>query len=58
LRATKREDPRAEHVKKYNLSHLRALFLAGERSDADILHWAEENLEVPVIDHLLQAETG
>ncbi|HKI16270.1 MAG TPA: AMP-binding protein, partial [Isosphaeraceae bacterium] len=33
FRAIKREDPRAEYMKKYDLSHFRALFLAGERSD-------------------------
>ena len=45
-------------MKKYDLSHFRALFLAGERSDPDTLHWAEENLKVPVIDHWWQTETG
>jgi propionyl-CoA synthetase len=58
FRAIKREDPRAQHIKKYDLSHFRALFLAGERSDPDTLHWAEENLKVPVIDHWWQTETG
>jgi propionyl-CoA synthetase len=58
FRAIKREDPRAEYTKKYDLSHLRALFLAGERSDPDTLRWAEEHLKVPVIDHWWQTETG
>ena len=58
FRAIKREDPHAEYMKKYDLSHFRALFLAGERSDPDTLHWAEENLKVPVIDHWWQTETG
>jgi propionyl-CoA synthetase len=34
------------------------LFLAGERCDPDTLHWAEEKLKVPVIDHWWQTETG
>jgi propionyl-CoA synthetase len=58
FRAIKREDPNAEFMKKYDLSSLRALFLAGERSDPDTLHWAEDNLNVPVIDHWWQTETG
>lgn len=58
FRAIKREDPNAELLKKYDLSHFRALFLAGERSDPDTLHWAEDNLKVPVIDHWWQTETG
>ncbi len=58
FRAIKREDPHAEYMKKYDLSHFRALFLAGERSDPDTLQWAEENLKVPVIDHWWQTETG
>jgi propionyl-CoA synthetase len=58
FRAIKREDPDALLLKKYDLSHFRALFLAGERSDPDTLHWAEDNLKVPVIDHWWQTETG
>ena len=58
FRAIKREDPRAEQMKKYDLSKLRALFLAGERCDPDTLLWAQANLHVPVIDHWWQTETG
>ncbi len=58
FRAIKREDPHAEYMKKYDLSHFRVLFLAGERSDPDTLHWAEDHLKVPVIDHWWQTETG
>jgi propionyl-CoA synthetase len=58
FRAIKRDDPNGELIKKYDLSSLRALFLAGERSDPDTLHWAEDNLKVPVIDHWWQTETG
>jgi len=58
FRAIKKEDPAAEHMKKYDLSGLQSLFLAGERCDPDTLHWAEENLSVPVIDHWWQTETG
>jgi propionyl-CoA synthetase len=58
FRAIKREDPKAELMKQYDLSCFKALFLAGERSDPDTLIWAENNLGVPVIDHWWQTETG
>ena len=58
LRAVKREDPRAEHVGRHDLSRFRALFLAGERADPDTVRWAERALGVPVIDHWWQTETG
>ena len=58
FRAIKREDPNAELMKKYDLSNFKALFLAGERTDPNTLHWAEDALKVPVVDHWWQTETG
>ena len=58
FRAIKRDDPRGEHLGRYDLSKLRALFLAGERCDPDTLNWASEKLQIPVIDHWWQTETG
>ncbi|MCU0280570.1 MAG: propionyl-CoA synthetase [Acidimicrobiia bacterium] len=58
LRAIKQQDPRGELVGRYDLSRFRTLFLAGERCDPDTLHWAEDTLGVPVIDHWWQTETG
>jgi propionyl-CoA synthetase len=58
FRAIKRDDPQAEYMAPYDLSSFRALFLAGERCDPDTLHWAEEKLGVPVIDHWWQTESG
>ncbi len=58
FRAIKREDPKGELVAKYDLSSLDTLFLAGERSDAATIEWAQEKLGVPVIDHWWQTETG
>jgi len=58
FRAIKREDPRAELMKNYDLTNFKALFLAGERTDPDTLRWAENSLNVPVIDHWWQTETG
>ncbi|WP_262028664.1 propionyl-CoA synthetase [Microvirga sp. Mcv34] len=58
FRAIKKEDPKAELLKQYDLSSFRALFLAGERADPDTVQWAEDILRVPVIDHWWQTETG
>ncbi len=58
FRAIKKEDPKGEHIERYDLDSLRTLFLAGERTDPDTLHWAEDKLGVPVIDHWWQTETG
>jgi propionyl-CoA synthetase len=58
LRAIKREDPTAAQLAARDLSGLRALFLAGERTDPVTLQWAREYLGVPVIDHWWQTETG
>ncbi len=58
FRAIKKEDPRGELIKHYDLSGFRTLFLAGERCDPDTIHWAQQMLQVPVIDHWWQTETG
>jgi len=58
FRAIKRDDPKGEHIRRYDLREFRTLFLAGERCDPDTLLWAQEKLAVPVIDHWWQTETG
>ncbi len=58
FRAIRQQDPEGEHIKRYDLSRFRILFLAGERCDPETLHWAENKLERPVIDHWWQTETG
>jgi len=58
IRAIKRDDPTGEHVRRYDLARFQTFFLAGERCDPDTLHWAEQQLGVPVIDHWWQTETG
>lgn len=58
FRAIRKEDPSGSLIPKYDVSTLRALFLAGERADPDTLQWAEKALQVPVIDHWWQTETG
>jgi propionyl-CoA synthetase len=58
FRAVKREDPKGEFVKKYDFSCLNVVYLAGERADPDTIEWAQTQLNVPVIDHWWQTETG
>jgi propionyl-CoA synthetase len=45
-------------LKKYDLSSLRHLFLAGEPLDEPTHAWITEGLGKPVIDHYWQTETG
>ncbi|MGJ5154233.1 propionyl-CoA synthetase [Bradyrhizobium sp. HKCCYLR1023] len=58
FRAIRKEDPEGTFLRKYDLSHFRTLFLAGERADPPTVEWAEQQLKVPVIDHWWQTETG
>ncbi len=58
IRAIRQRDPDAALISGYDLSRLRTLFLAGERTDPNTLGWAERHLGVPVIDHWWQTETG
>lgn len=58
FRAIRREDPKATLLDQYDLSCLRYLFLAGERTDVATYEWATEHLHVPVIDHWWQTESG
>jgi len=58
FRAIKREDPDGKLLEQYDISSLRTLFLAGERTDPDTLSWAEKKMQVAVIDHWWQTETG
>ncbi|MFC0281641.1 propionyl-CoA synthetase [Falsigemmobacter intermedius] len=58
FRAIRRDDPDGALIAKYDLSSLRTLFLAGERADPDTIHWAQDKLQRPVVDHWWQTETG
>ena len=58
FRAIKREDPKGKFPSQFNMNSFRTLFLAGERADPDTIEWAERHLNVPVIDHWWQTETG
>jgi propionyl-CoA synthetase len=52
----KKQDPAL--LKKYDLSSLRALFLAGEPLDEPTARWISEGLNVPIIDNYWQTESG
>jgi len=58
IRAIRRVDPEFLELKKYDVSSLHALFLAGERLDPETFHWANDGLHCPVVDHWWQTETG
>ena len=58
IRAIRRADPAGELLKQYDLSGYVTQFVAGERCDPETLHWTEEQLGIPVIDHWWQTETG
>jgi len=58
FRAIKKEDPRGTLIGQYDLSKFEALYLAGERCDPDTIHWAQQHLRVPVVDHWWQTELG
>ncbi|MBR0674192.1 AMP-binding protein [Neoroseomonas soli] len=58
IRAIKKEDPDGVFLKRHDLSKLEALYLAGERCDADTVTWSERLLAKPVVDHWWQTETG
>ncbi|TXB70193.1 acetate--CoA ligase [Phaeodactylibacter luteus] len=58
FRAIKKEDASASLKAQYDTSHLRYLFLAGERCDVATLEWCQAVLQVPVIDHWWQTESG
>jgi len=58
FRAIKKEDPTGELLKKYDISSLETVFMAGERLDPPTYDWALETIGRPVVDHWWQTETG
>ena len=58
FRAIKKEDPNGVFFRKYDLSSLKALYLAGERLDPSTYHWLDQLSGLPVVDHWWQTETG
>lgn len=58
FRAIKKEDPDALLLKKYDLSSLKTIFVAGERCDPPTLEWLQKITNLPIIDHWWQTESG
>lgn len=58
IRAIKQDDPEGLFIKQYDLSHFRALFVAGERCDIATINWLQQHIPIPAIDHFWQTETG
>jgi len=58
FRAIKKEDPDAHLKRLYDISSLRTLYLAGERLDPPTYEWLSQILDVPIVDHWWQTETG
>lgn len=58
IRAIKKEDPNGKLLEQFDMSCLKYQFLAGERCDVATLTWTEQHLNVPVIDHWWQTESG
>ncbi|MFM6984493.1 MAG: propionyl-CoA synthetase [Chitinophagaceae bacterium] len=58
LRAIKKEDDKGAYLKNFDLSSLRALYLAGERCDVATYYWISNLLNKPIIDHWWQTESG
>jgi len=56
VRVLKKQDP--AYLSKYDLSSLRALFLAGEPLDEPTAQWIASSLGRPIIDNYWQTETG
>jgi propionyl-CoA synthetase len=56
IRVLKKQDPAL--LKKYDLSSLRALYMAGEPLDEPTAQWIAQGLGKPIIDNYWQTETG
>ncbi len=56
IRVLKKQDP--AYLKKYDLSSLKFLFLAGEPLDQPTAQWISEGLGRPIVDNYWQTETG
>jgi len=56
VRVLKKQDP--AYLSKYDLSSLKALYLAGEPLDEPTAQWISSALNVPIIDNYWQTESG
>ena len=56
IRVLKKHD--AEYLTRYDISSLKALWLAGEPLDEPTAKWISDAIKKPIIDHYWQTETG
>jgi propionyl-CoA synthetase len=56
IRVLKKQDPK--YLREYDLSSLKALFLAGEPLDEPTARWIADALQKPIVDNYWQTETG
>ena len=56
VRVLKKQDPAL--LSKYDISSLKALYLAGEPLDEPTAQWIADGLKKPIIDNYWQTETG
>lgn len=58
FRAIRKEDPSGDLARQYDLNSLRWIFVAGEKLDSSTYYWLDDLLQVPVLDHWWQTESG
>lgn len=58
FRAIKKEDPKADYLKRYDIGSLQRIYMAGERLDPATYEWTTEVTGRPVYDHWWQTESG
>lgn len=58
FRAIRKEDPECALATEFDLSALKTIFMAGERLDSSTYQWVSEHLQLPIVDHWWQTETG
>ncbi|EQC28735.1 propionyl-CoA synthetase [Saprolegnia diclina VS20] len=60
LRAIRKEDPDATFLHQYkkHMSHLKTLFVAGERGDPATIQFFTDQLQLPIVDNWWQTEIG
>lgn len=58
IRAIMKDDPNAAEGRKYDITSLKNLFVAGEPLDHETREWAQDAFRVPVLDNWWQTETG
>ena len=58
LRAIRKEDKDGDWIRKYDISSLRGVSMAGERCDVPTYEWIQANLKVMINDNYWQTEAG